>query len=205
MVTSSELLRRSVVGAATVLVAGLVLGAQAPATPSPTAAMAKEVAGLMRAKQLTAFASRDSVQPGRFVAAMHVPDVQLLTVSAAYSKSDDIEYSLYNKLYQNAYLDLNAGALATDKFWVDDAQADGLVAVPAKKAVQFDAVAVGGTRQVFDGDFVPPGRKNAKKISHEAYMKGFEDAEARYAAVLEALLAELKKLQAPLAEPGGMR
>ena len=198
-------LRQAVGGTAVMLMAGLVLGAQAPAAPSLSAAMAKEVAGLMRAKQLGAFASRDSVQTGRFVAAMHVPDVQLLTVSAAYSKPDDIEYSLYNKLYQNAYLDLNAGALATDKFWVDDAQADGLVAVPGKKAVQFDTVAVAGVQQVFDGDFVPPGRRNAKKLSHDVYMKNFQDADARYAKVLEALLTALKKLPEPLAAPGVLR
>lgn len=207
MATQNGIVRQAGAGAMVVMMAGWLVSAQAPPFPAApaSAAKAKEVVELMRAKKLTAFAARDPHQTGRFVAAMHVPDVQLLTVSAGYSKSDDIEYSLYNKQYQTAYLDLNAGALATDKFWVDDAQADGLVAIPGKKVVQFDTVAIAGTRQVFDGDFLAPGKKNPKKLTQDDYMKSFQDAEARYAKVLDALLAELKKLQAPLAESQGMR
>jgi hypothetical protein len=195
MTATSRLVRQGVIAGAC-LTAASVVWAQAPAAGAPaSAAKAKEVVSLMQAKQLQAFAARDPLQPGRFVAAMHVPDVQLLTVSAAYSKASDIDYSLYNKAYQNAYLDLNAGALASDKFWVDDAQADGLVAVPGKKVVQFDTVAVSGERQVFDGDFVPAGRKNAKKIPQDVYMKKFQEADERYARVLDALLEALKKLR----------
>jgi hypothetical protein len=115
----------------------------------------------LQAKKLEAFAARDAMQPGRYVAAIVVPGVQLLVVSAAYSRVNDIEYSLYNKKFQDAYLDLKSGALSTDRFFVDDAMCDGLVAVPGKNPLH-DSVHMDGAKVVFDGDFVDP-----KKEEHE--------------------------------------
>ena len=106
---------------AAALMAGVTVGAQAPSAASESGAKAKELAALLQAKKLEAFAARDAMQPGRYVAAIVVPGVQLLVVSASYSRTNDIEYSLYNKKFQDAYLDLKSGALSTDRFFVDDA------------------------------------------------------------------------------------
>lgn len=173
------------------LMAGVALRAQAPSA-SESGAKAKELAALLQAKKLEAFAVRDAMQPGRYVAAIVVPGVQLLVVSASYSRANDIEYSLYNKKFQDAYLDLKSGALSTDRFFVDDARCDGLVAVPGKNPLH-DAVHMDGAKVVFDGDFVDPKKKNSKKIPEDVYRKNFATADMRYAKALDLLITELKR------------
>jgi hypothetical protein len=177
---------------AVALTAGVTVRAQAPSAATESAAKAKELAALLQAKKLEAFAARDAMQPGRYVAAIVVPGVQLLVVSAAYSRVNDIEYSLYNKKFQDAYLDLKSGALSTDRFFVDDAMCDGLVAVPGKNPLH-DAVHMDGAKVVFDGDFVDPKKKNTKKIPEDVYRKNFATADMRYAKALDLLITELKR------------
>src|SRR5262245_41937813 len=132
------------------LAAGVALQAQAPAAAS--AAKAKEVVSLMLAKKLDTFAARDGEKTSRYVAALLVPNVQLLLVSATYSRDNDIEYSLYHKQYQNAYQDLRSGVFGGDRFFVDDALGDGLVALPGRNP-QHDSVTFGTTKHIFDGKF----------------------------------------------------
>ena len=174
------------------LVAGVSLRAQAPPAASESGSKAKEVAALLQAKKLEAYAVRDVMQPGKYVAVIVVPGVQLLVVSANYSRVNDIEYSIYNKKFQDAYLDLKSGALASDRFFVDDAQCDGLVAVPGRNP-QHDSVSMDGAKIVFDGDFVDPKKKNTKKIPEDLYRKNFATADMRYARALDMLLTELKR------------
>ena len=188
VVVSRRLLALSL---ALTVIAGVPLRAQAPgATESAT--KAKELAALLQAKKLESFATRDAMQPGRYVAAIVVPGVQLLVVSASYSRANDIEYSLYNKKFQDAYLDLKSGALSTDRFFVDDAMCDGLVAVPGRNPLH-DSVSMDGAKIVFDGDFVDPKKKNSKKVPEDVYRKNFATADMRYARVLDLLITELKR------------
>jgi hypothetical protein len=177
---------------AVALMAGVTVGAQAPSAASESGAKAKELAALLTAKKLEAFAARDAMQPGRYVAAIVVPGVQLLVVSASYSRVNDIEYSLYNKKFQDAYLDLKSGALSTNRFFVDDAMCDGLVAVPGKNPLH-DAVHMDGAKVVFDGDFIDPKKKNSKKVPEDVYRKNFSTADMRYAQALDLLITELKR------------
>ena len=174
------------------IVAGVPLRAQAPSGATESATKAKELAALLQAKKLESFAARDALQPGRYVAAIVVPGVQLLVVSASYSRTNDIEYSLYNKKFQDAYLDLKSGALSTDRFFVDDAMCDGLVAVPGRNPLH-DSVSMDGAKIVFDGDFVDPKKKNSKKVPEDVYRKNFASADMRYARALDLLIAELKR------------
>lgn len=185
-------MRRTAAWIVPVVVAGAVaLGAQVAGPSAASAAKAREVAALMAAKKLESFAARDGEKGGRYVAVLLVPNVQLLVVSAAYSRDNDIEYALYNKNYNNAYLDLRSGIYASDRFFVDDAQADGLVAVPGKNP-QHDAIMVDTSKTVFDGLFGDGKGRNAKKPLQDVYMKAFTDADARYARVLDVLIAQLK-------------
>ena len=177
---------------AVALTAGVTVRAQAPSAATESAAKAKELAALLQAKKLEAFAARDAMQPGRYVAAIVVPGVQLLVVSASYSRTNDIEYSLYNKKFQDAYLDLKSGALSTDRFFVDDAMCDGLVAVPGKNPLH-DSVHMDGAKIVFDGDFVDPKKKNTKKMPEDVYRKNYAAADMRYAKALDLLITELKR------------
>jgi hypothetical protein len=181
-------------------VAGSTVGAQAP-VPASSSAKAKEVVSLMSAKKLESFAARDPENAGEYVAALLIPNVQLLVVSAKYSRDNDIEYALYHKQYSNAYSDLRSGIFSSNKFFVDDALGDGLIAVPGKNP-QHDVVTIDTSKHVFDGLFDPKGRN--KKPLQDVYMKTFADADARYAHLLDVLISKLKAGD-PVAGPAGLR
>jgi hypothetical protein len=176
--------------ALTVVVGAAVAFAQAPPAASP--AQASALVAALQAKGLDAFAVRDPERPGRFLAVLHIADVQLLLVSAAYSKPSDIEYRLEHREFNLAYADLNNSMLSSDRFFVEDAHGDGLVARP-KKGVLADTVTVGTEQRVFDGDFVGDNKKNPKKITEGEYYKAFTSADERYARLLGLLIDELKK------------
>jgi hypothetical protein len=197
-----------------VLIAGLclalapTLGAQAPPAPSGTSASApkvKELIGLMQSKKLEAIAAKDPEGSGRYVAALHIPGVQLLVVSAAYEKPSELDSRIYYKDFMNAYVDLNTSVHSSDKTFIEDALCDGLIALPGKSNLARDAVKLGTEEQVFDGDFAGPNQRNSKKVSHEVYQKRFSAAEERYVRVLGLLIEEMKKMSASLASDGSLR
>src|SRR5262245_1185201 len=126
------------IGSALMIAAGMAAGAGAQAPASATGAKAKELASLMAAKKLDSFAARDGENTSRYVAVLVIPNVQMLLVSSKYAQHNDIEYSLYTKNYQTAYQDLRSGVHGSERFFVDDAELNGLVAVPGKNP-QHDA------------------------------------------------------------------
>ena len=86
--------------------------------------------------------------------------------------------------YRDVYLDLNGAATA--KVFIEDPGADGLKA-KRESNQPFDQAEVAGKRTMFDGDW------KAQKTSEQDYMKAFTTADERYAQILTALLAQLKK------------
>ena len=190
----TDLLRRIAYSMVILAVAGTSLHAvegQA-AQASASAAKAKELVTLLQSKKMEVFVARDSSAAGRFVAVMHVPDVQILLVSAAYSRPSDIEFRIYQKDWMTGYRDLSAGAMSTERFSVEDVVADGLVATPLKNSLP-DTVSNGTGRHVFEGA-ADPKRRNDKRMAADAYQKAFADADQRYAKLLDELIAELKKI-----------
>ena len=169
------------------MVAGV--GAQAPASVSTD--KARELASLMAAKKLESFAARDGEDTQRYVAVLVIPNLQLLLVSCKYTQKNDIEYSLYTKNYHTAYQDLRSGVYGSERFFVDDAEVNGLVAVPGKNP-QHDAIMIEKDRHTFDGLYGDGKGRNAKKPLTEVYMKTFSDADVRYARLLDVLIAQLK-------------
>jgi len=189
--TNGLRVRRVGVAIAMALLAGAVAvpaQSQAPAT----AAKVKELAALLQARKLEAFAVRVPGEAGRFVATRIVPNVQLLTVLALHTRHMDMEYYLYNKDHRNAYLDLASSTFSTERVLIDDALADGLVALPGR-SLAHDSVVKGTERQMFDGEF-SNGRRNDERTPKDAYMKVFADAEQQYAKMLDLLIAEIKKV-----------
>ena len=174
------------------------LYAQSPTPPpaSTSTPAAKEFVGLLEARKLEAFAVRDEANAGQFIAALHIPGVQLMVVSALYKQPSHIEYRLYHKDYMSAYQDLRSGMLADNRVIIEDVSGDGLMAIPRKDTGR-DSYTVSGASRVFDGDYADPRRKNQKKISQEDYFKAYGEADARYAKLLETLLTELKKQKTP--------
>jgi len=188
-------------GAVLTIVAAMVAGPGAQAPASVSTDKAKELASLMAAQKLEAFAARDGEDTQRYVAVLVIPNVQLLVVSCKYTQKNDIEYSLYTKQYQTAYQDLRSGVFGSERFFVDDAQLNGLVAVPGKNP-QHDAISIEKDRHIFDGLFGDGKGRNAKNPLTDVYMKTFSEADARYARLLDVLIAQLKSgklLDAPSA------
>ena len=179
-------------GAVLTIVGGLAAGAAAQAPASVSTDKARELAALMAAQKLESFAARDGGEDThRYVAVLVIPNVQLLMVSCKYTQKNDIEYSLYTKQYQTAYQDLRSGVFGSERFFVDDAQLNGLVAVPGKNP-QHDAIMIEKDRHIFDGLFGDGKGRNAKNPLTDVYMKTFSDADARYARLLDVLIAQLK-------------
>jgi hypothetical protein len=163
---------------------------QSPAA-SASAPKAKELMSLMVTKKLEAFAMREPDATDRFIAVMAVPNVQLLLVSASYSRPTDIEYYVYQKEYVNAYRTLKSGALSSSRFFVEDVLGDGLVFVPAKNGLP-DSVTIDAAQQRLDGP-ADPKKRGDTRMAADAYAKAFADFDQRYSKALDALLAELKK------------
>jgi hypothetical protein len=179
-----------------VLTLGPSLSAQAPGSSAAGAASApkvKELITLMQTKKLEAVAAKDPSASGRFIAALHIPSVQLLVVSAQYSMPGELDSRLYYKDYMGAYVDLNTSVHSKDKTFIEDALCDGLVALPGKSLAR-DSALIGTDRQIFDGDFAKPSQRNSKKVPHDVYHKRFSTAEERYVRVLGVLIEEVKKM-----------
>ena len=169
--------------------------AQAPAVPAPaskSAVHAKEVVALLTTRKLEAFALRDPTDPKKFIALLHIPNVQLLVISASHEHASDLDYGFYQKDFMGLYQDLNSSPMSKSKVFIEDAVCDGLVAVPEKGGGR-DSITIDGDRRTFDGDFVDPRKKDPKKISQDDYMKAFAAADERYDHMLVLILDELKK------------
>jgi hypothetical protein len=168
------------------LVAFIALSFVRPASAqdSKSAPLARQLAAALDAGKLDSIAAKDPDAPDIFVAALYFPGMQLLTVSGKYSVPQLLSDRLAKKEYRDIYLDLNGAATA--KIFIEDPAADGLK--PKRESNQpFDQVEMAGKRMMFDGDW------KQQKMSEQDYLKAFSAADDRYAQMLSALLAQLKK------------
>lgn len=157
------------------------LGAQ----DSQSAALAKQLTALLDTQKLDSVAAKDPSQADGFVAALYFPG-QLMVVSARYSVPVLLNEKLAKKEFKDIYMDLNSASDPKTKCLVMDLGADGLRATRDENK-PFDTFEMGGKSQMFDGDW------KAQKLSEDEYMKAFGDADARYARMLQALIAQLKR------------
>jgi hypothetical protein len=168
-------------------VAGLLavsVALPASAQDSKSAPLAKQLAAALDAAKLDSIAAKDPDAPEAFAAALYFPGTQMLVVSGKYSVPQLLTTRLANKEYRDVYLDLNGAATA--KIFIEDPGADGLKA-KRESNQPFDQAEMAGKRTMFDGDW------KAQKLSEQDYMKAFSAADERYAQILTALLAQLKK------------
>jgi len=157
----------------------------AGAQDSKSAALAAELVRLLDQMKLDSFAAKVAA-PDQFAAILYFPGSQLLVVGAKYYVPERMDYSIGEKKYRDVYIDLNSAAVPKTKIFISDLGANGLQA--KKKGNQpNDTVDVDGKTHVFDGAW-----KKAK-ISEAEYMKAYDDTEAEYVKMLEALVAQIKK------------
>lgn len=163
------------------LLAPSIAGAQ----DSKSAGLAAELVRLLDQGKLDSLAAKVAA-PDQYVAALYFPGSQLLVVGAKYYVPERMDVSISEKKYRDVYIDLNSASVPQTKIFISDLGANGLQA--KKRGNQpNDSADIGGKTRVFDGDW-----KKAK-ISEAEYMKAFEDTEAEYIKMLEALVAQAKK------------
>ena len=146
-------------------------------------ALVKNLATLMTARQLDAVAAQDPEAPGRFVAALLMPDVQLLIVSAEYPVPAELQAQLSQRNYRDVYTALHQPSAQQTRFFLMDVGCDGLRADGESVDVLYEK---GTTQTLFDG------RWKAQGLSEAAYAKRAQDAEAQYARLLTILTGMLQ-------------
>ena len=167
-----------------VFVLALTLPAPASAQDSKSSALAKQLAAALDSGKLDSIAARDG-DADVFVAALYFPG-QLLVISGKYSVPQLLTERLGKKEYRDVYMDLMGAAAADSKVFIQDPGADGLRAKRDENQ-PFDIVDIGGKQTMFNSDW------KAQKLSEQDYQKVFADADDRYAKILTALLAQVKK------------
>ena len=177
----------AVVAAVTVLIAGGTASAQPPdpaqapavATESASGPLAGQLASALGAAQLDSIAAQDSDGDDRFVAALFFPG-RLLVVSARLEVALYVREKIANRNYRDVYIDLNTASIAGSKVLITDGGADGLRPDDAA-----DSADIGGALVRFSGDW------GGQQLSESQYTERFREADAGYARMLRALLAEL--------------
>jgi hypothetical protein len=175
-----------------VIVRGCLAGALVVATygaasaqEAKSAPLARQLASALSAAKLDSVAAKDPVRPNGYIGALHIPGVQLLVIAAEYPAPALIDPRLAKGEYREIYIDLNASGVPGTKVFVEDLGANGLLAKPGDNPM--DMYEESGKHFRFDGEW---GRQ---KMSEQEYMKGFARADERYAEMLTALIAQLKK------------
>ena len=163
--------------------AGMVV---APAAAQDrSAALAKELTGLLQERKLDSIAARHPAAADQFVAALYFPG-QLLVVWARTSAPAVVNEKLIRREFRDVYIDLNSASIPESRVMISDGGADGLRAT--REANQpFDSHDANGKGIRFDGNW------REDRMSEQDYMKMYAQADQAYIAALEALLNELKK------------
>jgi len=181
--------RRMALG--TLMMATLAVAVAAPAAaedakPSKSSVQAAALAKQLAQAKLQYIATKDPTEPGRFVAAMHLPGSQLLIVSAKYGAPALLNEKVLLGKFQDAYMDLNSASEAATRIIVEDLRADGFTLAKTKDMMR-DSFEKNGKRVVFDFDW----RK--QKLTEAEYFSTLEAADTQYARMLELLIAEAQK------------
>jgi hypothetical protein len=171
--------------AATLGVAGAASAAE-DGKASKSAVQAAALARQLAQAKLQYIATKDPTDPGRFVAAMHVPGNQLMIVSARYGAPALLNEKVLLGKFQDAYIDLNSASEAATRVIVEDLRADGFALSKSKDMLR-DSFESNGKRVVFDFDW----RK--QKLTQAEYFSTLEAADTQYARMLELLIAEASK------------
>lgn len=142
----------------------------------------KDLTSVMAARQLDSLAVADPAKPGRFVAALLVPGVQLLVVAADYPNPAELQNLLAHRQYRDVYSALHQPSTQQSRVFFLDAGCDGLRT--GKETV--DVMHERGTSEtLFDGNWKRSG------LSETAYAKKIEEADGQYTHLVSLLKGAL--------------
>ena len=169
----------------------VAVGVDSSARAFQSADAVRDLVYVLDGSGLDAISTADPEEPGRFIAALYIPIAgsQLLVVSARHPSVDAVAYRISMHEYREVYLDLQGSPTPDDKFFVQDASADGILsAVPGSGDV--DVLYEDGVRQtLFNGDF------EAQHLTSEEYTAKLISADARYARLLRLLASAAHEVQ----------
>lgn len=174
------------VGAALLHAGSTVAQPAAPATAASAQQLSKLLAAPGQAAGPRFIAAEDPADASRFMAAMLLPDLQLLVVSAAYKVPVLLRERVLTRKYREAYQDLQAASIPDSRVTIEDLLANGLAFRPVK-GQPADAITRGDVTVRFDGQW----RKS--KMSETEYRSAFEKAEKEYARLLGLLITQAKR------------
>jgi hypothetical protein len=174
------------------VVAASVSAAQEFDLPSASAALAPKLAALMQARSLDSIAAEDPDEEGRYIAALVFPNAQIFAITGRYSVPVLMNERLMKGEFRDAYVELNQAADRKGRLFVQDYGLDGLQ--PTRDATsRFDIIYEHSVDKVqFDGEW------KTQKLTRESYLKKFEVSDARYAHMLQVLIAQLETTAAPI-------
>jgi hypothetical protein len=171
-------------------VAICIVAAPAHAEESASAAAARELVAVLNAFEPESLAASDPAQPDTFVAALHIPDSQLLVVRQHHPAAEALRQRIALSRFRDVYLDLQGLPTATGRFFVQDAGADGIL--DARGGGGVDVLYEDGERQtLFNGD---PGGQH---LTRAAYAEKLSAADAEYARLLMLLVAVARESDRP--------
>ncbi|MEO7274274.1 MAG: hypothetical protein ABIX28_16425 [Vicinamibacterales bacterium] len=148
---------------------------------SPKAAA--ELVTHMKSRGLSTIAAADPQTPGRVVAAMLIPDVQLLVIGATSTAAPYLESQIAQGKFDDVYSTLNATAVADTKIFFQDMGADGLSTDNGGIDVMYER---GKAQTIFDGDW------KRQKLSKKDYEDKRQKADSDYSRMLTLLAAKVQ-------------
>jgi hypothetical protein len=162
----------------------LVLGS-IPEVHAASPASAARLKQVLSSRQAGAIAAEDPEEPGRFVAALLLPD-QLLVVSARCNSTEYMRWRVEQQQFRDLYVDLHGCAIPASKFFVQDMGADGLEPQPelGKMAdIVYDKV----SRVILlNGDW------KKQELDEQGYLSLVGTLDARYNRMLQLLIAAVE-------------
>ncbi len=160
--------------------------ASVPLASQPSVSSAAELTALLERAKLDSIAARVPGSEDTFVAALYLPDQQLILVSGRYAAPALLREKILGKRYREAYQDLYGAADAATRCVVEDLQADGLRAERIKDGPADVYTGAGGSPVFFDGEW------KRHKMSEDAYRDAFSKADASYTRMIGVLVAALR-------------
>ena len=164
---------------------GVLAGPAGAQTETKSAQLVKQLVSAMSARQLDAIAALDPDEPGRFVAALAFPEVQLLAVSSRHRAAEYITLQIGKKQFREVYGMLQEGPAST-RLVVHDLGCDGIV--PGGVDILYEGT---NEKTLFDGKWAD------QSLTEAAYLEKQREADDKYSRVLTILLDAVRKIPVP--------
>lgn len=167
------------------LLAGMVAVGPAVASGQDVASakLATRLAERLGSEGTTAFAASVPGDAARFVAALYIPGVQLLVISATYPTPALLRERIAKGEYRQVYMDLNGAGDRPGRFFVEDLGTDGLRPERERNG-PFDITwRDGAQRTMYNGEW------REQQFTEDEYRSRFEKDASEYAELLQVLLA----------------